>query len=201
MKNVSPQVDLYITEADEFAQPILKKLRNLFHKACPEIEETIKWRNPCFEYKGIVAGVAAFKKHVTFHFWKGKLMRDPKGIFCDAGDTCMTGLKLTDVSELPADKILVAYIKEAVALNRDEVKAPHKKKKKKLAAPDYFMAALKKNKKALAAFEDFSAGYQREYVEWVTEAKQEATRQKRLATAVEWMAEGKSRNWKYMKKK
>ena len=106
-----------------------------------------------------------------------------------------------DVKEMPADGVLVRYIKEAVALNEKGVKAPKKKKTpaKKLAVPDYLMSALKKNKKALATFEGFSPTHRKEYVEWVTEAKREATRDKRLTTAVEWMAEGKPRNWKYMK--
>jgi uncharacterized protein YdeI (YjbR/CyaY-like superfamily) len=200
MKKASAAVDAYIAKAAPFARPILKKLRQLFHRACPEIEERIKWGAPSFEYKGMVGGFAAFKQHVSFGFWKGTLLKDPHGIFDGTTDSAMGGIKLTDVSRLPADDILIEYIREAVALNEQGVKVPKAKTKRKpLEVPDYFLAALQKNKKALAAFESFSPSHQREYVEWITEAKQEATREKRLATALEWLAQGKRRNWKYEK--
>ena len=201
MKNHSPEFDAYIANSAEFARPILEKIRKLFHQACPEIEETMKWSFPHFEYKGIVGSMAAFKQHVGWGFWKAALLKDPHKLFTRMGDTSMGGAKVTDVSQLPSDKIVLGYIREAVTLNEQGVKAPAPKKKLKgeLEVPDYFMAALKKNKKALATFEAFSPSNKREYVEWVTEAKQEATREKRLATAIEWMAEGKPRNWKYMK--
>lgn len=196
MKN--PEVDAYIAKAAPFAQPILKKLRQLFHKACPQIEEEIKWGVPSFGYKGIVGGIAAFKSHASFGFWKQKLLSDPHGIFKNK-EPAMFGSKLTKLSDLPADKILIAYIKEAVALNEQGVKVAKEKKppKKPPRLPDYLLAALKKNKKAHAAFESFSPSHQREYVEWITEAKQEETRLRRLSTALEWLAEGKHRNWKY----
>ena len=118
----------------------------------------------------------------------------------DGSNPGMGGRKVTDVAELPADKVLLDYIREAVSLNEDGVKAPKAKKapKKELEIPDYFLAALKKNKKAQATFEAFSPSHKREYVEWITEAKQEATRDRRLAQAIKWMAAGKPRNWKYM---
>ena len=113
----------------------------------------------------------------------------------------MSRARFADVSELPPDAVLVEYVRAAVALNERGVKVekPKKEKKPEVEVPDYFLAALKKNKKALATFEGFSPSHRREYVEWITEAKQEATRQKRLARAVEWMAEGKSRHWKYQR--
>ena len=198
--NFNPAFDDYIAEAAEFARPILKKIRDAFHKACPEIEETMKWGVPHFEYKGIVGSMAAFKQHVGWGFWKATLLKDPQKLFNRVGETAMGGAKVTDISQLPSDKDLLAYIREAVALNRDGVKVPAAKKKPKaeLRVPDYLMAALKKNKKALATFEAFSPSNKREYVEWIVEAKQEATRDKRLAQAIEWMQEGKPRNWKYM---
>lgn len=197
MANRIPDVDAYIEKSAPFAQAILEKLRDLFHKACPEMQEVMKWSFPHFEYKGIVGSMAAFKQHCSFGFWKGKLMKDPNKLF--AGDSSMSGMKVSSVKDLPSDKVLLAYIKEAVALNEDGIKAPKAKKppKKALVVPDYFMAALTKNKEALAVFQAFSPSHQREYVEWVTEAKQDATRDKRLAQAIEWMAEGKARNWKY----
>jgi len=201
MTNRIPEVDAYIDKSAAFAQPILEKIRTLFHKACPEIQEVMKWSFPHFEYMGLVGSMAAFKQHCSFGFWKSKLLTDPHKLFVGVGDTSMGGMKVSSLADLPSDKILLAYIKEAVALNEDGVKAPiaKKKPKKALVVPDYFLAALRKNKEALAVFEAFSPSHQREYVEWVTEAKQEATRAKRLAQAIDWMAQGKSRNWKYEK--
>jgi uncharacterized protein YdeI (YjbR/CyaY-like superfamily) len=202
MKNASPQVDAYIEESADFAKPVLVKLRKLVHKGCPVAEETIKWGNPYFVHKGMLAGMAAFKAHVGFSFWKGKLLSDPHGLFDGVGNTGMTAIKATDVSELPPDKVMLQYIREAVELNDADGKPKETKPKKKAAklkVPDYFIAALKKNKKARATFESFSQSHRNEYVEWIVEAKQEATRTKRLGTAIEWMAEGKPRNWKYMK--
>lgn len=199
MANKIPEVDTYIEKAAEFARPILKKIRALFHQASPKIQESIKWGAPHFEYKGIVGSMAAFKHHAGFGLWKASLLKDPNNFFTAAGENAMGGRKVTDVSQLPADKILIGYIREAVALNEAGVKAPaNRRPKKPLRIPEYFRAALAKNKKALATFEAFSPSHKREYVEWVTEAKQEATRAKRLATTIEWLAEGKPRNWKYM---
>ncbi len=202
MKNTSPEVDIYINKAPEFAQPILDRLRGLFHKACPDIKETIKWGNPCFEHKGIVCGIAAFRHHVGVSFWKGKLMKDPEGLFGDVGKTSMGSLKFTSPAELPSDKILLAYIKEAVKLNEEDIKIgkPNKDKPDQLDPPDYLLAELKKNKKAKETYDKLSPSHRKEYIEWLREAKTETTRDKRLATAIEWLAEGKPKNWKYMKK-
>jgi uncharacterized protein YdeI (YjbR/CyaY-like superfamily) len=198
----NPAVDAYIRKAAPFARPILEKIRALFHGACPDIDETMKWSFPHFEFCGIVGSMAAFKQHATFGFWKASLMKDPHGLLRAVGETPMSRAQFTDVSELPPDAVLQEYIREAVALNEQGVKVekPKKEKKPAVEVPDYFLAALKKNKKALATFEAFSPSHRREYVEWVAGAKQDATRQKRLAQAVEWLAEGKSRNWKYERK-
>jgi uncharacterized protein YdeI (YjbR/CyaY-like superfamily) len=200
MPHESPEVDAYIDHAADFARPILRKIRALFHKACPQIQETIKWGFPHFEHMGIVGNMAAFKRHVNFGFWKAKMLSDPHKLFQDVGNTSMGAARITDVSELPSDKILLATIREAVALNEKGIKAPAapKKPRKELTIPEYFLAALGKNKKAQATFEGMAYSHKKEYVEWITEAKQEATRAKRLATALEWLAEGKPRNWKYL---
>jgi len=200
MAHESPEVDAYIDQAAEFARPILRKIRALFHKACPQIEETIKWGFPHFEHRGIVGSMAAFKRHMNFCFWKANLLSDPHKLFEGVGNTSMGAARITDVSELPSDKILIATIREAVALNEKGIKAPPapKKPRKKLTIPDYFLAALRKNKKAQATFEGMAYSHKKEYVEWITEAKQEVTRAKRMATALEWLAEGKPRNWKYL---
>jgi uncharacterized protein YdeI (YjbR/CyaY-like superfamily) len=202
MKNLSPKVDAYIAKSPEYARPILKKIRSLFHKACPQIEETIKWGFPHFEYKGIVGSMAAFQRYTTFGFWKGKLLSDPHKMYTPMAKASMSHASFEKVSDLPADSILLQYIREAVALNEQGVKAPPRARRRRpeLQIPDLFALALKKNKRALGTFEAFSPTQQREYVEWITEARREETRTKRLATAIEWMSQGKPRNWKYMKK-
>jgi len=146
--------------------------------------------------------MAAFKEHATFGFWKASLMNDPHGLLGADGETAMSRSKFSDVSELPRDKVLIEYIREAVALNEQGVKIarPKREKKPEAKVPADLQAALKKNKKALAAFEAFSPSHRREYVEWITEAKQEETRKKRVAQAIEWLADGKSRHWKYQRK-
>jgi uncharacterized protein YdeI (YjbR/CyaY-like superfamily) len=201
MPHKSAQVDDYIASAPPYAQPILKKLRRLFHRACPAVEETMKWSTPHFDYKGVLAGMAAFKQHVRIGFWKGQLMSDPHRLFGPIGNTDYGALVLTDVSQLPDDEILIAYIREAVDLNERGVKSPKEKKPRKPEAkiPADLQAALKSNARALATFDGFSPSHRREYVEWITEAKQQATRERRLAQAITWLAQGKPRNWKYMK--
>ena len=197
--NDNPAFDEYIAKSAEFARPILTKLRKLFHQACPEVEETMKWSFPHFEYEGMLGSMAAFKQHINWGFWKAKLMKDPHGLLTVMDKHSMGYGNVTDISQLPPDKVILEYIREAVALNEQGIRAPapQKKTKPELKVPDYFMAALKKNKKALATFEAFSPSHKRDYVEWIVEAKQEETRAKRLAQAIEWMAEGKSRHWKY----
>lgn len=197
MKN--PAVDAYIAKSAEFARPILARLRALMHKACPQIEETIKWGVPHFEYKGVVANMAAFKQHASFGFWKRRLMDDPAGFFPAADDSSMGGRKIRAMSDLPADAVLIRYIKAAIALNEQGVKLANagRKKKPPVKAPADLLAALKKNARARATFDALTPSKQREYVEWLTEAKREATRLTRLATTIEWLAAGKSRYWKY----
>ena len=199
-----PRVDEYIARSAGFAKPILVHLRELVHAAVPDVEETMKWSFPHFDYNGIMCSMAAFKQHCTFGFWKASLMSDTKKILGQLGETAMGNFgRITSLEDLPSDKILTSYIKEAARLNKDGVKLPTKPKttgKKELRVPGYFMAALKKNKKALSTFEEFSYSNKKEYVEWITEAKSEETREKRLETAIEWMSEGKIRNWKYIKK-
>lgn len=199
----SPAVDAYIANAAPFAQPILERIRDAFHAGAPEIEETIKWGFPHFQYKGNVGSMAAFKQHVTFTFWKARLMNDPHGIIPPLGERSMGGSRVNEVSELPPKKVLVEYVREAVRLNEEgkKVARPARKAAAPVKVPDDFAAALQKNRKARETFDHFSPSHRREYVEWITEAKQEATRKKRIVTALEWLSEGKPRNWKYMKER
>lgn len=197
MGQKSPKVDAYIAKAAPFARPILEKIRAAFHKASPEIEETTKWSVPFFEYKGTLGSMAAFKEHVGWGFWKAQLMEDPKGIFRERN--AMGGARVTKVSELPSEKVLVEYVRAAMKLNDEGAKLPQRQRRTdtKVDVPPELAAALKKNAKARAGFGKFTPGQQREYCEWIAEAKQEATKEKRLAQALEWMSEGKTRHWKY----
>jgi uncharacterized protein YdeI (YjbR/CyaY-like superfamily) len=195
-----PRVDAYINKSAEFAKPILTHLREVVHAACPEVEETMKWSVPHFMYKGMLCSMAAFKQHCTFGFWKGSLIVDRSG---GSAEQAMGQFgRIAKLSDLPSKKTLSGYINEAMRLNDAGVKSPTRSKprdKKEVVVPDDLAAALKKSKKALATFERFSPSHRREYVEWITEAKGEDTRRRRLDTAIEWMAEGKPRNWKYMR--
>jgi uncharacterized protein YdeI (YjbR/CyaY-like superfamily) len=191
------RVDDYIKNAAPFAQPILKYLRKVVHAGCPEVEETIKWQFPHFDYKGVLCGMAAFKEHCAFGFWKGELIVDSK--HRDGSGMGQFG-RITSRADLPDEKTLVAYVRKAAELNAQGIKVPGRSKPTKRAAlpvPAYMAAALKANAKAEKTFNNLSASQRREYVEWVTEAKRDETRQQRLTTAIEWMAEGKARNWKY----
>jgi uncharacterized protein YdeI (YjbR/CyaY-like superfamily) len=192
-------IDSYIAKAKPFAQPILKHLRKLVHQACPDVEETIKWGFPHFTYKGILCSIAAFKGHCALTFWKGKLLTDPHQIIDKSPVHSMGHLgRLTSLKDLPADSILLAYLQEALQLNEEGLTLAKKPPKKKaLVIPEDFLAAVKKNKAALKTFESFPPSKKKDYIDWITEAKQKATRIKRLATAVEWLSQGKSRNWKY----
>ena len=203
MTKTDKRVDAYIAKAQPFAQPILKHLRKLVHRACPETEETIKWSFACFDYKGLLCSMAAFKHHAAFGFWKYKLIKDPKnyiGLRFNEGGNAMGNLgRITSLKDLPPDKVLIDFIKQAKKLNDNVVKIPAKPKKprEKLVIPPYFTTAVKKNKKALSTFNDFSYSNKKEYVSWVTEAKSGETRNSRMQLAVEWMSEGKRRNWRY----
>ncbi len=192
MKN--PAVDAYIAKSAAFAWPILAHLRSLLHKACPKIQETMKWNVPHFEHKGIVAGMAAFKQHASFGFWSHRLLKKELG-----KDAAKIGWrKITSLKDLPADALLIRAVKAAVVLNEEGLRpAREPKKKPRLKPPAYLLAALRKNVKAKRTFEGFTPAQQGEYVEWLTEAKQAATRERRLATTIEWLAQGKKRNWKY----
>jgi uncharacterized protein YdeI (YjbR/CyaY-like superfamily) len=206
MKTTDSRVDAYIAKAQPFAQPVLNHMRSLVHKACPEVTETIKWGMPSFDYKGPYFSFAAFKQHCALGFWKAKLLNDPKGYLglhkAEGGEAMGHFGRITSLKDLPPDKIILDFLKQAKKLNDDGIKLPAKKKTPatEIKTPAYVMDALKKNKKALATFEAFSPSHKKEYLEWITEAKTEATREKRLEQAMEWMAEGKPRNWKYMRK-
>ena len=196
MGKSDPRVDQYIAKSADFARPILTHIRRVVHAACPDVEETMKWSFPHFDYKGgMMCSMAAFKAHCAFGFWKSSLVLDGPGV----GDAMGHFGRITSVKDLPPDRELAGYVKKAAKLNDEGITVARKPAapKKPLSVPADFAAAMTKKAAARNTFDAFSSSQRREYVEWVTEAKTDATRQKRMATAVEWLSEGKSRNWKY----
>jgi uncharacterized protein YdeI (YjbR/CyaY-like superfamily) len=200
MPKKEPRVDAYIVAAAPFAQPILEHLRKVMHAGCPSVEETIKWGFPRFDYHGIITGMAAFRQHCAFGFWKGALLFGPGK--AEQSDAMGHFGRITKVVDLPNEKTLVAFVRKAAKLNEDGVKVPTKPRTARvLEVPEDFNATLLKNARARETFESFSTSKRNEYVEWVTEAKREETRRQRVATSIEWLAEGKSHSWKYQRKR
>ena len=201
----SKKVDEYIENAAPFARPILEHVRSAFHDGCPEIEERIKWGAPSFELNGIVGGMAAFKKHATFGFWRSGELDDPHQILSQQSVASFMAEKFTNVSELPTNEILVDYVRRAAELNKSGKPKPTNprlnKKKQELPVPDDLATLLGENPGAAQNFESFTTNQRREYIEWITGAKRTETRDRRLATAVAQLLEGKTMNWKYEGKK
>ncbi|MDP4218963.1 MAG: YdeI/OmpD-associated family protein [Bacteroidota bacterium] len=205
MSNRNPNIDAYITKAQPFAKPILQHIRGLVHKACPDVEEKIRWGFPHFDHCGqMMCSMAAFKHHAVMGFPKAELMKDEKLRENARSESAMGHMgRLSNIKDLPSDRVIIAYIKEAMKLNEAGIKLSRTSKSKtqsELPLPDSLKAALKKNKKAMIVFDKFPPSHRKEYVLWITEAKTDETRQKRLDQALEWIAEGKPWNWKYMRK-
>lgn len=204
MADIDSRVDEYINKSADFAKPVLQHLRKTIHTACPDVKETMKWGFPNFEYAGaILCSMAAFKQHCTFGFWLGSLMSDSDNLLEKVGEKTSMGQfgQLKSMKDLPAEEVLIRYINEAMALNEKGVKVKKEKPStpKEIETPSFFLDALQKNAAAITAYQKFSPSHKKEYVEWINEAKTEATRSKRVATAIEWIAEGKTRHWKYAK--
>jgi uncharacterized protein YdeI (YjbR/CyaY-like superfamily) len=196
-----PGVDAYIAKSADFAKPILEHLRAVVHTTCPDTEETLKWGFPHFGYKGaMMCSMAAFKQHCSFGFWLAKEILDRSA--ADDHEGMGQFGKITTLKDLPGKPKLVGFIKKAMALTDAGIKQkrPKSAPKPEAAMPADLagLLAQKKHLKAKTCFDNFSPGARRDYIEWISEAKTDATRTKRLATTLEWLAEGKQRNWKYM---
>jgi uncharacterized protein YdeI (YjbR/CyaY-like superfamily) len=204
--NLNPKVDAYVAKAAPFAQPVLGHLRGLVHKACPDAVEEMKWSRPFFLHGGVIlCNMSAFRAHCSFGFWGaeiGKILKQD-GVLQDGGMGSLG--RIAGLDDLPPDKAMLGYLRQAVkfidegkgetfvAAGRRVAKAP----KAGIETPAEFLAALKRNKAAERVFEGFSPSCKREYVEWIAQAKRDETRERRIAQAMEWIAEGKQRNWKY----
>ena len=203
-----PRVDAYIAKAKPFAQPILFEIREMVHKACPAVVETMKWSRPFFEYKGAIVGnMSAFNQHCSWGFWGEEISAVLRNMeLLKPGAMGSLG-RLTSVKDLPAKKEMLSVLKQAVSMiDKGEYTSPIAARQKVVKAPappakptPEFDRALKANKKAASAFQAFSPSCKKEYVEWIAEAKRPETRDKRIETAIEWISEGKQRNWKYQK--
>jgi uncharacterized protein YdeI (YjbR/CyaY-like superfamily) len=204
--NLNPKVAAYVAKAPPSAQPILTRLRELVHRGCPGVEETMKWSRPFFEYHGVIlCYMAAFKEHCRFGFWGeeiGAVLREAKAV---QGNGMGSLGRITSVKDLPSDKLMLGWIRKAAAfVDSGQYTSPISARRKAVKAPSpaappaEFTTALRKNRKAASVFAALSPSCKREYIEWISEAKRPATRDKRIATAVEWIAEGKQRNWKYL---
>ena len=193
-----PRVDAYIVKAPAFAKPLLTHIREVVHATCPDTTETMKWSAPHFDYKGMLCSMASFKEHCAFGFWKQSLLE------ADAFPTEKTAMgsfgRIKSIGDLPDDKTMKMLIADAMKLNDAGIKVVKTRpagKRKELIVPDILLEELAKNEAAADTFNNFPYSKKKDYVEWITEAKSEATREKRLNTAIEWLAEGKARHWKY----
>jgi uncharacterized protein YdeI (YjbR/CyaY-like superfamily) len=192
MPKKDPRVDAYIVKASDFAKPILTRLRGAVHKGCPGATETLKWGVPAYEFRGILCMTPGFKAHCALLFWKSGLIQKNTG-------ESVQFRRITSLEDLPSERVLVSLVKEAARLNAEGIKRPPRPRAaaKPVTVPTFFTAMLKKNSKARAVFASFPPRHKREYIEWIDSAKTDETRRRRMAKALEWMASGKSRNWKY----
>ncbi|QJR35487.1 YdeI/OmpD-associated family protein [Gemmatimonas groenlandica] len=198
MSSRDPRIDAYIAKSAPFAQPILEHIREIVHEACPEVEETMKWSFPHFDYHGMMCSTASFKAHCALNFWLGRQVLGE-----EMTDEAMGQFgRITSIKDLPNKTTLKKYIKKAMALNDAGVKLARPAAKKGAApkpvvVPPELAKALARDKAAKAAFDAFSPSHRREYCEWIAEAKRDETKAKRVEQAIEMLAEGKARNWKY----
>jgi uncharacterized protein YdeI (YjbR/CyaY-like superfamily) len=196
----NPRVDAYIAAAAPFARPILARIRAAFHAGCPAVEERIKWGAPSFEYKGMLGGMAAFQRHVAFGFWKSRLMKDFERAFGRPGRASAMGARVESLKDLPPRTVLVALVREAKRLNDEGAREPRLARPRgriRVTVPADLKAALANRPAARTFFAGLAPSHRRDYVEWITEAKSPATRARRLATTVAWLAASRRRNWKY----
>jgi uncharacterized protein YdeI (YjbR/CyaY-like superfamily) len=202
MEQYDNRVDAYIEKSPEFAKPILTYLRQLVHETSPLLTEAIKWGFPFFDYKGVVCQMVAFKEHCAFGFWKATLLNDPNNALSIGDGSAGSFGRITKIEDLPSKEILQDFILQAIAFNESGKKTPEAVKKAsapktELVIPEYFTEFLTAYPNASLNFDRSSYSHKKEYVEWIIDAKSEATRQKRMETAAGWLAEGKSRHWKY----
>ena len=196
MLNRDPRVDAYIEKSAPFAQPILRRLRELVHQGCPAVEETVKWSSPFFMRQGILGSMCAFKAHCAFNFWNGKEYLGEEALG-KAGEAMGQFGRMTKLEDLPDEEMFLECVRKAARFNESRgvlVKKSKQSSATELPIPEALAAALRQNRKAGAAFERFSLSHRKEYARWIAEAKREETRQRRVEQAIKWLAEGKPRH-------
>ena len=191
-----PRIDAYLLKAPEFARPILVELRRRMHAACPDVVETIKWRHPSFEHHGLLGGIAAFKRHCAFGFWRHDLLAKEHPEFRSALEACGCVKAVADLPPMPMFRKLVAKAMAWNAKGAPVARAP-KQARPAIAMHPEFARALAGSQAAKQQFAAFAPSHRREYLEWIADAKRDETRHKRIEQAIAWIAEGKHRNWKY----
>jgi uncharacterized protein YdeI (YjbR/CyaY-like superfamily) len=202
-QSADPRVDAYIEKAAPFARPVLKHIRKLMHQACPQVNESVKWGMPFFIQQGVIlANMAAFKQHCAFGFWGSEMKKLLAADGLESSQAMGSLGRIAGMQDLPPDRTLLTYMSRAAGMvesgeRKKSIDRPKKTAKRPVRIPAELTAALKKNKLAAKAFEGFSPSCRREYADWITEAKRPETREKRLAQAITWMAQGKTRYWKY----
>lgn len=203
--NYNSAVDTYIANAEDFAKPILERWRRLIHENCPDVKEAIKWSLPHFDYNSDnMCVMASYKNHCSFTFLKAELMTDPRLKTNKDLKPIQRFLgKISKIEDLPPDDEFIVMLKEAIQLNEMGIKTkkdkPESGKPRVLETPDYLLAALVSTPKAKEVFESKSNSFRKEYIVWITDAKTDETRQKRINEALEWIAGGKGRFWKHQK--
>lgn len=204
MAQLNSKVDEYIAKSEDFAKPILEYLRQIIHETCQDATEDIKWGTPHYSYKGDhLCMIAGFKNHCSFSIYKAEFLQDKEiAESVKAGKKFGYMDKLKSVSELPSKEVLVSLLKEAMTINEQGIKKEKavSDKPKVIETPEYLTEALDANTKAKEVWESKSASYRKDYLVWITDAKTDATRQKRIEQSLEWIAEGKGRFWQYEKK-
>jgi uncharacterized protein YdeI (YjbR/CyaY-like superfamily) len=203
-QQLDPRIDAYIEKSAPFAQQVLTHLRRLMHQACPHATESIKWGMPFFLQQGVIlASMAAFKQHCAFGFWGPEMKKVLAKDGLKSSEAMGSLGRITGLPALPPDRILLAYMRQAGELvesgrRTKSIERGKKAKPRAMRIPPELRAALRKNKMATKVFDEFSPSCRREYAEWIVEAKRPETKEKRVQQAVEWIAQGKPRNWKYM---
>ena len=232
MASSDRRVDAYIAHAAPFAQPILARLREDVHAACPDAEEAVKWSMPFFMHAGRnLAHMAAFKAHCAFGFELGRAVVD---LGREAQAMGQFG-RITKLDDLPPRAEVRKLVTKAAALIDAGTRPPRAPKNVFGAVadsdadggpairtgngaaggapelpqppaarimvvpelPPAFAAALARQASARRFFDSLAPGHRRDYVLWIAEAKREETRLRRIAQALDWLAEGKRRNWRY----
>jgi len=201
MEKYDARIDAYIAKSADFAKPILIHIRQVVHQASPLIGETVKWGMRFFDFKGPVCMMAAFKQHCGFGFWKASRLNDPEGLLQGSDEEAAAGSfgRIASLNDLPSDDALIGFVQQMIAINESGIKEVKKPStpKAELPMPADFDKLLKENLVTMGNYEKFSPSSKREYLEWFAEAKSDATREKRMQQALEWIGEGKTRHWKY----